>query len=106
MGHWSLPPSKRRVGGNTFEDGSGSGSCGLFRIKELISSRRQRRLAPSATATPCEVEFAEKEKRERLNGEVCASLYRITVGKRKLFGLSIAHLTIYLKASELFRYRS
>ena len=37
------------------EDVSGSGSCGLFRIKELISSRRQRRLSPSAPATPCEV---------------------------------------------------
>jgi hypothetical protein len=39
----------------------GSGSCGLFRIKELISSRRQRRLSPSATATPREVEFARKK---------------------------------------------
>ena len=84
----------------------GNGSRGLFRIKGLISSRRQRRLSPSAAATSCEVEFAGKEKRERLNGEVCASLYRITVGKRKLWGLSIAHLTIYLKASEMFRYRS
>ncbi len=37
------------------EDVSGSGSCGLFRIKELISSRRQRRLSPSAPATPSEV---------------------------------------------------
>src|SRR6266700_5763581 len=95
-----------RVGGIRLKTARGSGSCCLFRIKKLISCGVRAVCRPSATATPCEVEFAEKEKRERLNGEVCASLYRITVGKRKLCGLSIAHLTIYLKASELFRYRS
>src|ERR1017187_9347932 len=68
----------------------GSGSCGLFRIKELIAASEASVVICSSNSV--EAEFAEKEKRERLNGVVCASLYRTTVGKRKLCGLSIAHL--------------
>lgn len=97
---------KVRVGGDTSEDGSRQ-----WQLRIIPHQRIDLIAASEASVAVCssnsvEVEFAEKEKPERLNGEVCASLYRITAGKRKSCGLSIAHLTIYLKASELFRYRS
>jgi hypothetical protein len=97
--------SKGSMEGATSEDGS------AVQLRIIPHQRIDVIAASEASVAVCsgnsvEIEFDEKGKREPLNGEACASPYRITAGKRKLCGLSIALSTIYLKASDLFPYKS